>query len=304
MGEVSVSSPVRGGELVLRPRRATERSTGLSGPSWLRALVLAVAMLFALFPLVATVLYSVATVWRARPLPDGFTLHWWSATLTDRAFLDALGRSVGLGVATVVLVNLLVLPPLYWSHVRNPRIRTILIGCALIPFVLPGVVMAAGIHRFVGLWPATAWLQSTGPLLLAAYVATSYPPYLWAVDAALSSVGAVRLWEAAETLGASPAHTLWRVIIPNIRVGIAVGSLLVFASVIGDLALARIITGSSFETLPLWQLRQLRGTDANPNGLAVTSVLSLALLFFVSLVVVLRNRGHVVRLAPAPEQQT
>jgi putative spermidine/putrescine transport system permease protein len=237
-------------------------------------------------------------VWRARPLPDGFTLRWWTTTLADRAFQDALGRSLLLGMLTVVLVNVVVLPPLYWAHVRNPALRPFLASCALIPFVLPGVVMATGIHRFVGLWPATAWLQSTGPLLLAGYVATAFPVYLWAVDGALGAIGARELSDAAESLGASPARTLWRVIIPNIRVGVAVGSLLVFASVIGDLALARIVTGSAYETLPLWQLRQLRGTDANPNALAVTSVLSLLVLFGISFFLVQRNRGRVPRLRP------
>src|SRR5262249_38136017 len=152
-------------------------------------------------------------------------------------------------------------------------------ACALIPFVLPGIVMALSINRFVGLRPETARFQATPQLLLAASIATSFPPYLWAVDGALRAARVQTLWEAAQTLGASAPRTLWRVVVPSIRHGIAAGSLLVMASAAGELALARIITGSSYETLPLWQLRQLRGTDASPNTLAVSSVLGLALLF-------------------------
>ena len=66
----------------------------------------------------------------------------------------------------------------------------------------------------------------------------------------------------------------------------------------GELALARLITGSAFETLPLWQLRQLRGTDANPNGMAVSSLLSLGMLFVVSFAIALGNRGRVAQMAP------
>jgi len=79
--------------------------------------------------------------------------------------------------------------------------------------------------------------------------------------------------------------------------------LLVFASAMGELALARLITGSAFETLPLWQLRQLRGTDANPNGMAVSSLLSLGMLFVVSFAIALGNRGRISPMAPTASKR-
>ena len=298
MGEVATPAIGRSGRAARRPR-LKDAAQALSGPGWLRATVLLATAFYGVLPLVATVLYSVATVWRRKPLPDGYTVKWWIATLHDPGFLNALGRSLWVAILTVILVNVLVLPPLYWGHVRNPRIRPVLQACALIPFVLPGVVMASAINRFVGLWPTTAELQATSELLIIATVAVSFPAYVWAVDGSLRSGNIVSLWEAAETLGSNPLLTLRRVVIPNIRHGIAAGSLLVFASAIGDLALARIITGSAFETLPLWQLRQLHGTDANPNAMAVSSVLGLIMLFSFSFGIVLHSRGRAVQLAPA-----
>jgi putative spermidine/putrescine transport system permease protein len=298
MGEVATTAFERSGRQARR-RPLRDAAAALSGPGWLRATVLLVTALYGVLPLVATVLYSFATVWRRKPLPDGYTLQWWIDTMSDPGFLSALGRSLWVAILTVVLVNILVLPPLYWGHVRNPRIRPAIQACALIPFVLPGVVMASAINRFVGLSPTTAELQATSQLLIIATVAVSFPAYVWAVDGSLRAINIVSLWEAAETLGANPVLTLRRVVIPNIRHGIAAGSLLVFASAIGDLALARIITGSAFETLPLWQLRQLHGTDANPNAMAVSSVLGLIMLFAFSFGIVLHSRGRAVQLAPA-----
>jgi putative spermidine/putrescine transport system permease protein len=285
------------------PEQVQEAAAALNGPRWLRAATLVAAALVAILPLLATVLYSLATVWRRQPLPDGYTFDWWGATVTDPGFLAAVGRSAAIAALSVIAVNVLVLPPLTWAHVRNARIRPLLAVSALIPFVLPGVVMAAAINRFVGLWPLTAQLQATPQLLLLATVMTSFPAYLWAVDAALRAARIGELWEAAETLGASALRTLWRIVIPNIRQGIAAGSLLVFAAAAGELALARIVTGQAFETLPLWQLRQLRGTDANPNAMAVSTLLGLALLFAFSFVMLWRGRGMIVPMTPAAGRQ-
>ena len=278
------------------------RSESLAGPAALRVWAVALIALFTLAPILATVLYSLATVWRHRPLPDGYTLDWWLATLGDPGFLAATGRSLLLTVATVLLINLLVLPPLYWSHVRNPRIRPLLQLAALIPFVLPGIVMAAAINRFVGLWPVTATLQATPLLLLLSSIAVSFSAYLWAVDSAMRSAKIATLCEAATTMGAGPVYMLRRVVVPNIKHGIAIGSLLAFASVIGELALPRIITGSAFETVPLWQLRQMRGTDADPNAVAVSSLLMLLILFVLSVLVIRRHRGGVAGMVPTFEK--
>ncbi len=282
----------------LRPPSET-----LGGPTWTRTIAFATIGLLTVLPMLATFLYSVATVWRRKPLPDGYTLDWWFGTLSDPIFLQAAGRSILLAILATMLINLLVLPPLYWGHIRNPRIRPLLQLAAIIPFVLPGIVTAAAINRFVGLWPLTAKLQATPELLLLAVTTTSFSTYFWVVDGAMRSIKLAMLCEAADTLGAGPAYTLRRVVIPNIYPGIAIGSLLVFANVMGELTLSRIITGSSYETMPLWQLRILRGTDADPNSVAVASLLFLALLFAVSVVVIMRNRGVLSGIGPSFEKK-
>ena len=50
-------------------------------------------------------------------------------------------------MAVLLLDILIVVPAVYWQRVRNPRIRTFTELSAVIPFVLPFVVIAFGILK-------------------------------------------------------------------------------------------------------------------------------------------------------------
>jgi putative spermidine/putrescine transport system permease protein len=128
--------------------------------------------------------------------------------------------------------------------------------------------------------------------------AIAFPFFYWAVDASMAAAGIERLSEAAETCGARPRQVMWRIVLPAVRVGVVTGSVLVFATSFGEFALAQVLVGSAFETLPLWQADALLQTTGRFNELAVTTVLSFALLFVLAGLLVYWNRGRTVRLLP------
>lgn len=249
-------------------------------------------------PMVATVLYSLATVWRNKAFPDGYTLRWWADTLREPRVVDALVRSVALAVATVAIVAAITLPPLYWAYVRNPRLRTIMQVSALLPFALPFVVLAYGMKNLAQSNDLTRPMEASFLLLLAGHVALSFPFFLWPVDSALAAADVRRLHEAAETAGAGPVTTLFRVVLPNIRTGLLTGSMLCFATSFGEYSIAKVITGSSFETLPVWQVAALADTRGNPNGVAVMAVFTFGVMFVVSTVIAVAGRGEVASIVP------
>jgi putative spermidine/putrescine transport system permease protein len=274
-----------------------------SAREWSKWTLLGVWGVFLALPIVATLFYSVATVWRNKAFPDGFTLRWWIDTLSEPRVLSALWNSTWLAALTVVVVALLVLPALYWAYVRNPRIRTVMQLCALLPFALPFVVLAYGIKRLAAASELTQTWESSVLLVVLGHVALAFPFFLWPVDGAMASVGVRRLSEAAEASGASALSTLVRVIIPNIRTGILTGSILTFATSFGEYSIARIITGSSFETLPVWQVAALDDTRGNPNGVAVMAMFTFALMFAVSVLIARASQGEPLRLLPGIEEQ-
>ncbi len=102
--------------------------TGRAMPRWT---LLALWGVFLALPVVATMLYSVATVWRGQALPDGFTLSWWTQTLREPPrVVEALMRSTWLAAVTVLVVAAIVLPALYWGGTSATRASAWSCNCA------------------------------------------------------------------------------------------------------------------------------------------------------------------------------
>lgn len=256
---------------------------------------------YLLLPIIAVLLYSLATVWRARILPDAFTLDHYARVFNDARILGAFGRSFLLASVVTCIDILIVVPAAYWARVRNPRITPLLALGAAIPFALPYVVIAFGIDRLIGDFVPS--IQNTLAVLIVAQAAIAFPFFYWAVDGSMAAVGIERLSEAAEACGARPRQIVRRIVLPAIRMGVVTGSVLVFAVSFGEFALAQVLVGSAFETLPLWQADAMLQTTGRFNDLAVTTVLSFVLLFLLAVVLVTWNRGQTVRLLPGATAQ-
>ncbi len=249
-------------------------------------------------PMLAVLLYSLATRWTANIFPDGYTLQWWTETFADPTVIGAFVTTFILASLTAILDILLVVPATYWSRVRNPRIRTVVELSAAIPFALPYLVIGFGLLQFSGI--IAPGLQGTFTLLVLGHAAIAFPFLYWAVDGAMAAAGVERLSEAAETCGASPFQIVRRIIVPNIRPGIVTGGLLAFATSFGEFAMVQTVARGVY-TIPIWSAEAIRsysGQSGAFNQLAVVTVISFAVLFALSAVVVYFNRGQTVRLLP------
>ena len=290
-------------------RASSGRPTGSSGATlvprtgnWLRRGLFAVVALALGLPLLSLALYSVATRWTDHALPDGYTFRHWLETFADDRAISAVLTSLSLSTLTTILTLALVVPAVYWARTVNPRVRTALETAAAIPFALPFLVIGLALLQFSGV--VAPGLQGTYPLLLAGYVAVTFPFVYWAIDGAMAAAGVERLSQAAEACGASRRQAILRVVLPNIRTGLASGTLLAFATVIGEYALVSVLA-SSVNTIPVWSAHLLLDRGSNPGfaPLAVVTLCVFGLLLALALVVSRITRGEVLREAPEPLQQ-
>ena len=237
--------------------------------------------LYLILPLVATLLFALATRWTTTILPEGFTFQWIGETVRASRFAETLGRSLLLGAAVVLLDLSLVVPALVVLAVRRPRWQFLLDGASLLPYTMPGVVLALALIRFYG--ETVPALLGTPWLLGAAHAALALPIVYWAVLNNLKAIRLHELYEAALTCGARWHQILRSVVFPNIRTGMAIAAVAGFTASFTDFAVANFVVGGSWLTFSVWQGYIMR---MNGHIMAVTSIVSLLVTMVATLLLI------------------
>lgn len=246
-------------------------ATNSSGTSttWWRVGVIALFLIFMIVPVIATALFSISIRWDRTIWPEGFTTQWWVKVTSKTAFKNAMINSVLVSAATVAASLVLVAPTAYWVHTKLPRAKPIIEVLAILPFGLPGVVLALGLIRFYSSVPLP--IINTPNILIASYIVITLPFMYRAVINSLESIDTKSLTEAAQILGANPAQVLLRVIVPNIMPGVVNGSLLVFSAVFAEFVLANLLIGTRFKTFPIYLVEFTRSDARQASALALMS---------------------------------
>lgn len=277
----------------------TNKSSPLPVPKGLRKLpgrlLIGAVTAYILLPMLAVLLYSLATRWTSNVLPDGYTLSHWMEGFADERFRTVLLRSLALAVGVAVADILLVAPAVYWQHVRHPAIRPVLETLAAIPFAMPLVVLAFGMLEITGDYAPCA--QGTVGLVAMMHMAVAFSFVYWALDGSMAAANVRTLTEAARTCGAGLGTTIFKVILPNIGPGLTSGAIMAFGISFNEIALVQILVGSRFETVQLYLLNMLKSADADFNILAVMTSINFFVTLALSIGVVYFNDGTSKRLA-------
>lgn len=251
-----------------------------------QVILVAFFLLYMLLPILATYVFSVATRWDRTVLPEGYTLEWYTTAFAHPYFGSTLTNSFIVACTAVIVGLILVGPTAYWVHTRVPTAKTLLDVLTILPFGIPGVVLALALIRVYSFPP----LARSPFLLISASMIFSMPFMYRPIANSLNAIDVHTLTESAQSLGANTWQILRRVIAPNIMPGILSGSLLVFATVFAEFTLANLITGARFKTFPLLLVEFTR---RDGRIAAALSVISFTIAWLVSLAIVwVAGRGR------------
>jgi len=255
--------------------------------SILLRVALIAAVLYLALPLLATLAFSLATVWSRTVLPEGYTLEWYVAAVMDDRFWPTTLRTLQATLGAAIISPLLVAPALLAVHLRAPKWKPWLEFLSIVPWALPGVVLALAMIRAY----ISPFNVSRPGLLILTYVLLSLPFMFRSIDASLSAIDARTLSEAAQMLGAGWFDIGRRILLPGIMPGLMSGVLLIAALGAGEFALASLMAGSGWKTFPIYQA-QAQGVDGRiASALAIIGLLYVLVVSLLLLFVAGRNRS-------------
>ena len=256
------------------------KSTRRIAPTAVIWLLIAFGYFF--IPLIATFLFSL----KSNQTGHCCTAANYSWVVHSSAFWHTLKISFLLALETIAISLALFVPTIYWVHLRVPRLRPVIAFLALIPFVIPPIVMVVGLLKFFKGTPSWFYAQPWG-FLAGAYVILAFPYMFFSLDAGFRSIDVHTLTEASQSLGARWGTTLVKVILPNIRSAALAGSFLTLAIVMGEFTIANL---SAFNTFPRF-LQYVNESQAYPAAALTLMSFGLTWGAMLSLLLVGRKRG-------------
>ncbi len=246
---VSASLPQRRG----RTAGPTAAAAGFTGP----ALALVAVMLVA--PLLVVLRFSLDQYDPTELMIDTVTPANYLRFVADPFYVGVLRTTLGVALLSTALCLLLGLPMAYRLARMPGRWKTVCMVAVVLPLFVGSVTRMVGwmiLFAHGGLLDTAArWVGGHGVELMytpfavvAGIVSINLPIVVLTVQSTLETID-TRLEEAAQSLGASPGRSFWRVIWPLALPGVAIAGILCFILAMNAYATPYLLGGPRFQMM-------------------------------------------------------
>lgn len=229
----------------------------------LSKIILSLFGLFYLSPFLMTAIYSLSREWGKTILPKGWTFDWFRMLFQDPAFGQAVLRSVLLAVVVLAVVLVIMIPSVLIIVLYFPKVDAYMQGMSLMPYAIPGVILVTALLKTYAKLGISMLIVLGGALFI-----SSLPIIYLGIRNSLLAINTKELMEAGQTLGAGSFTIVRQVVLPNIRIGVVLSSVMIFSGLFGEYVLTNLLIGGRFETLRIYMLRRM-----NENGHLASAVM-------------------------------
>jgi spermidine/putrescine transport system permease protein len=241
------------------------RLRGLSGFYWLL-----IGLLY--LPIVLLAVFSVnENTMLTFPL-EGFTLQWYEGLFDNRSLITAVKNSLIVAVASSIAATVLGTMVGILLSRFNFRGRSLLTGLAILPLLVPYVVLAVAL---LVLFEVIGVDRSLTTIALAHTVVAV--PYTTLIVLARLVGAEAELEDAAMDLGATYPGTLRLVVLPMAAPAIVSAWITAFTVSFDEFALALFLAGRD-QTFPVYLVGQLRFATTLPALIAMAVLLMIGTL--------------------------
>ncbi len=247
-----------------------------------RALAVATGcvLAFLYIPIVTLIIFSFNSNPVTRLPLTSWTFDWYEKAFTNSILLTALGNSLLVGVAAVVLCLAIGVPTAFALDRYQFPGKVVFRRLVLLPITLPGLITGISMLNFFSMMDVSLSLATVmvgHGTALTAIVVTNVYARLQRFDR--------RIEEASSDLGARPWQTFVKVTLPNIRNALIGSSLISFTLSFDEIPVTFFLTGRD-NTLPMYiwsTIRRGMTPEINAIGSVIVGVSILLLLVSVFL---------------------
>ncbi len=233
-------------------------------------LCIATLVLIVIVPLVMIFLVSLVKAYGLPLIPENFTLQNYQRIFAASGTIDSVKNSLFVSIAAGVICMFLGTLIAYVVQKIRPKGKEVLEVLSVLPYSLPGTVLAIGV---ILAWSGNILgisLYNTIWIILVAYIARYLSFSMKSSSAALLQVHP-SLEEAARTCGASHMESLTDVTLPLIRPAMVSGFFLIFLPAMREVTTSILLYGPYTRTLGV-QIYSLRDSGMIPQAAALGSV--------------------------------
>ena len=236
----------------------------------LLVLCIATLVLIVIVPLVMIFLVSMVKAYGLPLVPENFTLNNYKKIFAASGTIDSVKNSLFVSIAAGIICMFLGTLIAYVVQKIKPKGKEALEILSVLPYSLPGTVLAIGV---ILAWSGNILnisLYNTIWIILVAYIARYLSFSMKSSSAALLQVHP-SLEEAARTCGASHMESLTDVTLPLIRPAMVSGFFLIFLPAMREVTTSILLYGPYTRTLGV-QIYSLRDAGMIPQAAALGAV--------------------------------
>jgi putative spermidine/putrescine transport system permease protein len=234
---------------------------------------------------------------------------WWDEAWQNSAWIRAAKNSLIVGFfATIFATTLGTLAALGLSRSEMPY-RKLIMAILISPMIVPIIITATGLFFFYSsacipldtvigsilepLLSKRGCLANTYLGVILAHTTLGIPFVIITVTATLTGFDR-SLTRAAASLGASPRHTFFTIILPLILPGVVSGGLFAFVTSFDEVVAVLFIAGHEQQTIPRQMWNGIREA-ISPSILSVATILVIISIGLLTTVELLRRRTERLR---------
>ena len=217
---------------------------------------------------------------------------WWGIVWHKAAWIGAAKNSIVVGFfATVLATTLGTLAALGLSRPEMP-FRKVIMAVLISPMIVPVIIVTLGLFFFYSDIEINKWgVPYLGVIL--AHATLGIPFVIITVTATLLGFDH-SLTRASASLGASPATTFFKVIMPLITPGMVSGALFAFVTSFDEVVVVLFVGKADEQTIPRQMWNGIREA-ISPAILSVATILVVISICLLATVEMLRRRSERLR---------